>query len=99
MDDEYIKLGNMLRQASADWDEGKCKGISPNIISSATDFVANILSPKIPLNKEQASKYFHLSTRQFDRYIRLGKIPRGKKVAGYTSLVWYRNDLSHVNLK
>lgn len=98
MDDEYIKVGNLLRQASADWDEGKCKDIDQNIISIASEFISGIISPKVPLNKEQASKYFHLSTRQFDRYVRLGKIPRSKKIAGFASLVWYRDDLCRVRL-
>lgn len=97
--DEYQELGDMLRKVSDDWNDGKCRGISPTIITTASRFIAEILSPRIPLSKEEASKYFHLSTRQFDRYVRLGKIPRGKKVAGFTSLVWYRDDLSKVNLE
>ena len=39
-------------------------------------------------NKVEASKVLGLSTRQFDRKIKQGLIPKGMKIKGETSLYW-----------
>lgn len=46
------------------------------------------------LSKEQACLYLNgLSRSRFDDLVREGKIPKGRKVAGYKELRWYKDDL------
>ena len=45
------------------------------------------------LSKYQACKYLNMSRATFDKYIREGKIPRGKKEAGFKELFYMESDL------
>lgn len=45
------------------------------------------------LSKYQACKYLDVSRATFDRYVRCGDIPKGKKEAGFKELFWYEKDL------
>lgn len=40
------------------------------------------------LSKYQACKYLNVSRATFDKYIREGKLPKGKKEAGFKELFW-----------
>ena len=46
-----------------------------------------------PLSKIQACEYLNVSRATFDNLVRAGEIPRGKKVAGFKELRWYKKDL------
>ena len=45
------------------------------------------------LSKYQACKYLNMSRATFDKYIREGKIPKGKKEAGFKELFWKESEL------
>ena len=45
------------------------------------------------LSKYQACKYLNMSRATFDKYIREGKIPKGKKEAGFKELFYLESDL------
>lgn len=45
------------------------------------------------LSKYQACAYLNMSRATFDNYIRKGKIPKGKKEAGFKELFWNESDL------
>ena len=45
------------------------------------------------LSKYQACKYLNMSRATFDKYIREGKIPKGKKEAGFKELFWEESEL------
>lgn len=45
------------------------------------------------LSKYQACKYLNVSRATFDKYIREGVIPKGKKEAGFKELSWDESDL------
>lgn len=45
------------------------------------------------MSKEQARVYLGISRSQFDKLVTLGRLPRGRKVRGFTNLVWFRRDL------
>ena len=47
----------------------------------------------IKMSKYQAYQYLNMSRATFDNYVREGKLPRGKKVAGFKELFWERTDL------
>lgn len=43
--------------------------------------------------KKEASKMLNISERQFDRRVKKGEIPEGKKYRGYTELFWDRKTI------
>ena len=45
------------------------------------------------LSKYQACEYLNMSRATFDKYIREGKIPKGKKEAGLKELFYLESDL------
>lgn len=47
----------------------------------------------ISLSKYEACRYLNISRATFDNYIHLGKLPKGKKRAGFKELSWLKKDL------
>lgn len=47
----------------------------------------------ISVTKEEACEYLNISRSRFDDLVRLGVIPRGKKVKHKNNLVWYKDEL------
>lgn len=45
------------------------------------------------LSKYQACEYLNMSRANFDKYIREGKIPKGKKEAGFKEIFWDESEL------
>ena len=50
------------------------------------------------LSKYQACEYLNMSRATFDKYIREGKIPKGKKEAGFKELSWNERELRAICL-
>lgn len=62
--------------------------------------VQRVLNPQTPLricNITQACDYLHISQPTFRKYIREGKIPEGKKIAGFTELVWDKKEIENLD--
>ena len=47
----------------------------------------------IEMTKEEACRYVNISRSRFDDHVRDGKIPKGRKKLGKTSLIWYKDEL------
>lgn len=47
----------------------------------------------VRMSKYQACQYLNISRATFDNYVREGKLPRGKKEAGFKELFWTQKDL------
>lgn len=47
------------------------------------------------LSKYQACQYLNISRATFDNYVREGKLPRGKKEAGFKELSWSKKELKN----
>lgn len=45
------------------------------------------------LSKYKACQYLNISRASFDNYIRQGKLPKGKKEAGFNELSWSKKEL------
>ena len=45
------------------------------------------------LSKYQSCEYLNMSRATFDKYIREGKIPKGKKEAGFKEIFWDESEL------
>ena len=46
-----------------------------------------------PMSKYQTYTYLNMSRAQFDRDVKAGKIPPGRKEPGFKELRWYKKDL------
>ena len=51
------------------------------------------------LSKYKACQYLNISRATFDNYVRDGKLPKGKKVAGFNELSWTKKDLEEYRRK
>lgn len=51
------------------------------------------------MSKAQACIYLNLRRAQFDNLVRAGKLPKGRKVTGFTELHWYKDDLDRYKQK
>lgn len=47
------------------------------------------------LSKYQACQYLNISRSSFDNYVREGKLPKGKKEAGFKELYWSKRELDN----
>lgn len=47
----------------------------------------------MPMSKYQAYTFLNISRATFDNLVREGKLPKGKKVAGFKELQWFKKDL------
>lgn len=45
------------------------------------------------LSKYQACRFLNISRATFDNYVKDGKLPKGKKEAGFKELFWTEKDL------
>ena len=61
------------------------------------DALKNILCPQPKMmricNISQACDYLGISQPTFRKYVRQGKIPQGRKVSGFTELIWDKGDI------
>lgn len=65
----------------------------------AIDFMNRMLHAENKYSKYQAYNYLHLSRATFDRYVKDGLIPEGRKESGFTEKFWYKRDLDQAKLK
>ena len=47
----------------------------------------------ILMTKEEVCDYLNMSRSRFDDYVRLGKFPRGRKLAHKNNLIWYKDEI------
>lgn len=52
------------------------------------------LRKDVPMSKYQAYTYLNIGRATFDNLVREGKLPRGKKIAGFKELVWTKKELN-----
>jgi hypothetical protein len=77
----------MLRKTADMVESGSCV---------LTDAQASLIIDQLanrPLSKEQASIFLGMSRSNFDRLVREGKLPKGRKVAGFKELFWFSSEL------
>ena len=56
-------------------------------------FLHEIANKDEPISKAEACNYVRVSRATFDRLVKEGRLPKGKKRKGWTELVWYEKDL------
>lgn len=90
-------LRETLVWAIAEIDAGNCD-LSDETANFLNHTICSSFRSECRLSKYQAAQYMNMSTRQFDRYIGYGIIPKGKKAPGFKELSWSKKDLDKVNI-
>ena len=67
--------------------------VSDEEIMAVIEALREYTKKDTPLSKYQAYTYLNISRATFDNLVREGKLPKGKKVAGFKELIWYKKDL------
>lgn len=73
------------------------RGVCDERIKSEYRLTEN--SEKHGYSKEEAAKMTGLSVRQFDRRVQQGKIARGRKVRGFTTLFWDKDYIDKMSIR
>ena len=66
-------------------------GTSNITVEEASNILAAVAH--IAMSKEEVCEYLNISRSRFDDYVRMGRIPRGKKVKHKTNLIWYKDEI------
>lgn len=82
---DHIDAGN------TNIDESQCEDI--------IQFINKTINVENKYSKYQSYKYLGLSRATFDRYIKDGLIPEGRKEAGFKEKFWYKKDLDNAKHK
>ena len=77
----------LLKDTAIKIDSGNCELTDEEAMS-----IMSVISHE-SLSKDQACSYLNLSRSRFDTLIREGKLPKGRKVRGFTELRWYKDEL------
>lgn len=85
-------IGNMLREIADRIDEGSISS-NPEETMQAMEALKSIVDKEQRISKYQACQYLNISRATFDNYVREGKLPRGKHVAGFKELSYSKKDL------
>lgn len=85
-------IRNLLQKVIEDIDSGNSNMDESECIE-IIDCLKRLSDRQRRLSKYEACRYLNVSRATFDNYVRAGKIPRGKKIAGFKELSWSRKEL------
>lgn len=85
-------IGKLLRNIADKIDEGSISS-NPEETMKVMEALKGFVDKEITLSKYQSCQYLNISRATFDNYIRAGRIPKGKKQAGFKELHWVKKDL------
>ena len=85
-------ISNLLRKITEDIDCGN-SNLTEEEATEVVEIIRKYTDRKERISKYEACRYLNVSRATFDNYIRAGKLPKGKKQAGFKELSWYKKDL------
>lgn len=85
-------IGKLLREIADRIDEGSISS-NPEETMQAMEAIKGFVDKEQRISKYQACQYLNISRATFDNYVREGRLPRGKHVAGFKELSWSKEDL------
>lgn len=85
-------IGKLLRQIADRIDEGSISS-NPEETMQVMEAIQGFVDKEQRISKYQACQYLNVSRATFDNYVREGKLPRGKHVAGFKELSYSKKDL------
>ena len=85
-------ISRMLRGIADRIDEGSISS-NPEETMQVMETIKQFTDKEQRISKYQACQYLNVSRATFDNYVREGKLPRGKHVAGFKELSYSKKDL------
>ena len=85
-------IRNLLEKIITDLDAGN-SNITEEEALKLTKVLQSYTDKTVKMSKYQACQYLNISRATFDNYVREGRLPRGKKEAGFKELFWIQKDL------
>lgn len=85
-------IKKLLLSIVDDIDTGNTNADEEELIEIAK-VLKEMVRKDVPMSKYQAYTYLNISRATFDKMVHDGKLPAGKKVAGFKELQWYKRDL------
>ena len=85
-------IRNLLAKIIDNIDAGN-SNISENEAIELAKVLQTYTDKTTKMSKYQSCRYLNVSRDTFDNYVREGKLPRGKKEAGFTEKFWVQKDL------
>ena len=86
------ELKSVLLNLIDDIDAGNTN-ISEEAEIKIIDTIRELTIKDLPMSKYQAYTFLNISRATFDNLVREGRLPKGKKVAGFKELMWFEKDL------
>lgn len=83
-----INFIELLDTGNSDYSESE--------LNEILETINKITNNKKKLSKYQACEYLNVSRATFDNWVRSGKLPEGKKEAGFKEKFWEMRDLKRV---
>ena len=80
-------ISKLLRETADKIDAGNSE-----LSESEAMEIMSVLTHKA-MSKEDVCIYLNMSGSNFDKLVREGKLPRGRKRRGFKELVWYQDEL------
>lgn len=88
---QYL-VKRLLQGVIDDMDSGN-SNLSENDCISIMKCIKEYANKDIDFSKYQAYTYLNMSRAKFDNLVRDGKLPKGKKIAGFKELRWDKKEL------
>lgn len=85
-------IRNLLVKIVDNIDAGN-SNITENEAMELAKVLQSYTDKTVKMSKYQACQYLNVSRATFDNYVREGKLPKGKKEAGFKELAWQAKDL------
>lgn len=85
-------IRNLLLKIVNNIDAGN-SNITENEAIELAKVLQSYTDKTVKMSKYQAYQYLNVSRAIFDNYVREGRLPRGKKEAGFKELFWAQKDL------
>ena len=76
---------NNIDAGNSNLSEGECL--------KAIDLLKEFTDKTKVFSKYEACKYLNISRATFDNYVKMNKLPKGQKQAGFKELSWFKKDL------
>lgn len=89
---------NLLLKVIDDIDAGN-SNITEDDANQIIDCLTKYTRKDRPLSKYEACVYLGMARSTFDKYVSLGKIPKGKSRPGFKELYWIKQELDDVVTK
>lgn len=86
------RIKKILLQIVDDIDAGNSNADEEELFE-IVKILKEMVRKDVPMSKYQAYTYLNISRATFDNMVRDGKLPKGKKVAGFKELQWTKRDL------